>query len=230
MAATFRPCRRFFLKQATTGALALGLLPLVGCAAPAWGAEAKGAAAGAAGAAAARPKKPLVVYFSHSGNTRKIAEIIHKKVGGDILEIEPVTPYPSDYQATVDLAKKEQQENARPAVKTKIANPDDYGVIFLGYPNWWSSMPMPVWTFVEQNKLDGHTIAPFDTHGGGGLGHSVDDLKKLVPHSKVLKGLAVRGTAAGGAEKDVEKWLESLGNALIMTTTGNPAIYPDGAY
>ena len=231
MAATFRLSRRFFLKQATTGALALGLLPLVGCAAPAWGAEAKGAAAAAAsGAQAAQPKKPLVVYFSHSGNTRKLAEIIHKKVGGDILEIEPVTPYPSDYQATVDQAKREQQENARPAVKTKIANPDEYGVVFLGYPNWWSSMPMPVWTFIEQNGLDGKTIAPFDTHGGGGMGHSESDLKKLVPHSKVLKALPVRGTRAGDAEKDVEKWLESLGNALTMTTTGNPAIYPDGAY
>ncbi|MDE5879196.1 MAG: hypothetical protein K2G99_04115, partial [Desulfovibrio sp.] len=95
MAATFRPTRRFFLKQAPTGALALGLLPLVGCAAPAWGADAK---APAAGTAPAKPKKPLVGYFSHSGNTRKLAEIIHKKVGGDILEIEPVTPYPSEYQ------------------------------------------------------------------------------------------------------------------------------------
>ena len=230
MAATFRPSRRFFLKQATTGAIALGLLPLVGCAAPAWGADAKGAGAGTSGAEAAQPKKPLVVYFSHSGNTRKLAEIIHKKVGGDILEIVPAAPYPTDYQTTVDQAKREQQENARPAVKTKIANPDEYGVIFLGYPNWWSSMPMPVWTFIEQNGLDGKTIAPFDTHGGGGMGHSEDDLKKLVPHSKVLKGLAVRGTRAGDAENDVEKWLKGLGNALIMTTTGNPAIYPDGAY
>ena len=224
MAFTFRPSRRFFLKQATTGAVALGLLPLVSCAAPAWGADAKVPAATDAG------KKPLVVYFSHSGNTRKLAEQIHKQVGGDILEIVPAAPYPAEYQATVDQAKREQQENARPAVKTKIADPAQYGVVFLGYPNWWSSMPMPVWTFVEQNGLDGKTIAPFDTHGGGGLGHSVDDLKKLVPHSKVLKGLAVRGTAAGHAEKDVENWLKGLGNALIMTTTGNPAIYPDGAY
>ncbi len=228
MKSTFRPTRRFFLKQATTGALALGLFPLMGCA-PAWGAAAKTPAApGATGAAPGG--KPLVVYFSRSGNTRRLAELIHKRVGGDILEITPVTPYPADYQATVDQAKREQADNARPAVNTTIADPGQYSVIFLGYPNWWSSMPMPVWTFVEQNGLDGKTIAPFCTHGGGGMGPSESDLKKLLPHARVLKGLAVRGTSAGGAEKTVEKWLEGLGNALIETTTGNPAIYPDGAY
>lgn len=89
---------------------------------------------------------------------------------------------------------------------------------------------MPVYTFVEQNKLDGKTIAPFTTHGGGGLGHSVEDLKKIVPHAKILKPLAVNGNAVDRAEKDVEKWLKGLGSALIMTTTGNPAIYPDGGY
>lgn len=228
MAYDFCPTRRFFLKQATTGALALGLLPLMGCAAPAWGAEARPSAA--KDATPAKATKPLVVYFSHTGNTRKLAELIHKKVGGDLLEIQPVAAYPRDHQDTVEQAKLEQQRNARPAVKTKIANPEEYGVIFLGYPNWWGSMPMPVWTFVEQNHLDGKTIAPFCTHGGGGLGQSESDLKKIVPHSKVLKGLAVPGTLIGDAEKDVVKWLEGLGPALIQTTTGNPAIYPDGAY
>lgn len=228
MSASFHLPRRYFMKQITTCLLALGFLPLMGCAAPAWGADAK--ISETAKPAPAKSLKPLVVYFSHSGNTRKLAEMIHKKVGGDLLEIQPVAAYPQNYQATTEQAKREQQKNARPAVKTKIANPEQYGVIFLGYPNWWSSMPMPVWTFVEQNGLDGKTIAPFCTHGGGGMGQSESDLKKLVPHSRVLKGLAVPGTLLGDAEKDVEKWLEGLGPALIETTTGNPAIYPDGAY
>lgn len=176
------------------------------------------------------PKKPLVVYFSRSGHTRKIAEDIHKKIGGDIIEIETVEPYPDDYQRTTEVAKEEQQKNARPAIKTKIPNIQDYGVIFLGYPNWWSSMPMPVFTFIEENKIDGKTIAPFSTHGGGGLGHSIEDLKKALPHSKVLKPLSVSGNAASRAEKDVISWLEGLGPALIETTTGNTKIYPDGAY
>lgn len=91
-------------------------------------------------------------------------------------------------------------------------------------------MPMPVYTFIEQNHLDGRTIVPFSTHGGGGLGHSIEDLKKECPKSKILKSLAVPGNRASGAAADVEKWLEGLGNALIETTTGNPKIYPDGAY
>lgn len=181
-------------------------------------------------AAEQAPKKPLVVYFTHSGNTEKIAQDIHKHVGGDILRIEQAHDYPEKYHDLTEAAKKEQERNARPELKTPIPDLSEYGVIFLGYPNWWSSMPMPVYTFVEKSGLDGKTIAPFATHGGGGLGHSVEDLKKLVPHSKVLKPLAVSGNFASRAEKDVEKWLEGLGPALIMTTTGNPAIYPDGGY
>lgn len=175
-------------------------------------------------------KKPLVVYFSRSGHTARIAREIHNRVGGDIVEIETVEAYPEDYQALTEVAKAEQQRKARPALKTKIPNIDDYGVIFLGYPNWWSSMPMPVFTFIEENRLDGKTIAPFTTHGGGGLGHSVNDLKKELPHSRILKPLAVSGNAVERAGKDVLSWIEGLGPALIETTTGNPAIYPDGAY
>lgn len=188
----------------------------------------------AAGGADSKPnepaRKPLVVFFSHSGNTRKIAEYIHHKIGGDIIELEPLKPYPDEYQKTVDLAKEEQAKKARPELKTKIPNLDQYGIIFLGYPNWWSSMPMPVYTFLENNKVDGKTIAPFTTHGGGGLGHSIDDLKKALPHSKFLKPLAVPGNSVSRAEKDVLNWLEGLGPALIETTTGNTTIYPDGAY
>lgn len=179
---------------------------------------------------ASAAKKPLVVYFSHSGHTRKIAQDIHKKVGGDLIEIETENAYPDDYQTLVDLAKKEQRENARPKIKTRIPNLNEYGIVFLGYPNWWSGMPMPVYTFIEENKLDGKTIAPFSTHGGGGLGHSVNDLKKEVPHSKILKPLSVPGNAVDRAEKDVLNWIEGLGPALIETTTGNTSIYPDGAY
>ena len=162
-------------------------------------------------------KKPLVVYFSRSGNTQKVAENIHKLVGGDLVRIELVNPYPDDYQQTVDIAKKEQQDNARPAVKTKIANLDDYGVIFLGCPNWWSGVPMPVCAFIEQNGLNGHTIAPFVTHGGGGLGHIMGDLKKLLPNSEILKPLSVSGSAAGKSMDQVKNWIDSLGMATRVS-------------
>ncbi len=217
------PNRRNFLKTSALTLAGAAILPFCS------GIPAIGAEAARDGTAAVK-KKPLVVYYSESGNTKKVADMIHNKVGGDIIRIEAATPYPDNYDALTRQAKKEQTQNARPAIKTKIPNIDEYDVIFLGYPNWWSSMPMPVFTFIEQNKLDGRTIAPFTTHGGGGLGHSIEDLKKECPKSKILKPLAVPGNRASGAAADVEKWLEGLGNALIETTTGNPKIYPDGAY
>lgn len=161
-------------------------------------------------------KKPLVVFFSRSGNTEALADMIHKIVGGDMVRIQTVTPYPDDYQATVDLAKEQQKDNARPPISTKI-NADDYGVIFLGFPNWWSSMPMPVCTFIDENKLNGKTIIPFMTHGGGGQAHAVSDLKKLCPQSKILPALAVSGTHAKSALGEVEKWLKDLRPALDKT-------------
>lgn len=213
--------RRHFLAGVVGAGVAVTILPFI--TSPALGADAP--------APKTPAKKPLVVYFSKTGNTRKVAEAIHKQVGGDIQEIEVVEAYPVDYKATTEKAKAELQANARPAIKTKIPNIDDYGVIFLGYPLWWDTMPMAVFTFMEQNNLDGKTIAPFDTHGGGGLGKSVADIKKLAPHSKIVKPLSVRGSdAASSAETEVKKWLEGLGTALIETTTGNTTIYPDGAY
>ena len=198
------PNRRNFLKTSALTLAGAAILPFCS------GIPAIGAEAARDGTAAVK-KKPLVVYYSESGNTKKVADMIHNKVGGDIIRIEAATPYPDNYDALTRQAKKEQTQNARPAIKTKIPNIDEYDVIFLGYPNWWSSMPMPVFTFIEQNKLDGRTIAPFTTHGGGGLGHSIEDLKKECPKSKILKPLAVPGSRASGAAADVEKWLEGLG-------------------
>ncbi len=165
-------------------------------------------------AAAPEMKKPLIAYFSLSGHTKSVAEMIQKLTGGDLVEIKPVTPYPDDYQKCVDLAKQQQQDNARPAIETKI-NPDEYGVIFLGFPNWWSSMPMPVWTFVEENKLNGKTIIPFMTHGGGGVGHAIGDLKKLCPKSNILTPLSISGTRAKDSFKEVEKWVKDLNLSKI---------------
>lgn len=161
-------------------------------------------------ARAADTKKPLIAYFSHSGHTKAIAGDIQALTGGQLLEIVPEKAYPDEYQTLVDQAKAEQNANARPAVKTRIENPDQYNVIFLGYPNWWSSMPMPVYTFIEQNHLNGKTIIPFCTHGGGGLGHSIENLKKLCPDSRILKAFSISGNRAGEAKSAVKSWLESL--------------------
>ena len=155
-------------------------------------------------------KKILVAYFSWSGNTKAVAEEIHKQVGGDIVEIVPATPYSETYSVTLAKAKAEQVANAHPAISTKIADFDKYDVVFLGYPNWWGSFPMPVATFVETYKLDGKTVAPFFTHGGGGEQRCLSDLQKLAPNAKFTQDLVLSGSSAKNAQGEIKSWVDSL--------------------
>jgi flavodoxin len=156
--------------------------------------------------------KILVAYFSWGGNTRLIANQIHQSVGGDIFEIKTVTPYPTQYTPTTEVAKREQQADARPILAARVNNMDSYDVIFLGYPNWWGTIPMALFTFLEQYDFSGKTIIPFCTHEGSALGRSVSDITKLAPQATVLEGLAVRGGRVGGdsARDAVTQWLNRL--------------------
>lgn len=152
-------------------------------------------------------KKILVVYFSHSGNTKEIANQIKDLTGGDIFEIQPVNAYPSDYQACVDQAKKEINAKYRPALKTRVKNISSYDIIFVGSPCWWSTMAPPVATFLSSYDLSGKTIVPFMTHEGSEMGRTVSDIKKLCPKSTVTEGLAIRGSDVKHAKGNVMKWL-----------------------
>jgi len=87
----------------------------------------------------------------------------------------------------------------------------DYDVIFMGYPNWWGTIPMPMYTFLDEYNFSGKTIIPFCTHKGSQMGNSVNDIKKLCPNAKVLDGLAIRGENAVNAQNDVNKWLQKIG-------------------
>jgi flavodoxin len=153
----------------------------------------------------------LVAYFSHSGNTRVIANQIHESVGGNIFEIMSVDPYPGDYDAVVAQARKELDEDYRPKLKTKVKNMGSYNVVFVGNPNWWGTMPRPVATFLSTYDLSGKAIVPFCTHEGSGLGRCVADIKELCPRSKVLDGLAVRGSYVKKAQSEVSGWLRKIG-------------------
>ncbi len=155
-------------------------------------------------------KKALVAYFSKTGNTRTVALVIKENTNADIFEIEPVVAYPADYNETVNIARKERDSNARPAVKNKVENMDAYDVIFVGYPNWWGTFPMAVFTFLESYDFSGKTIIPFVTHEGSGLGSSVSDIEELCPNAKLLQGLAIRGRDAASAETRVPAWLKEL--------------------
>jgi flavodoxin len=155
-------------------------------------------------------KKILVAYFSHSGNTREIANQIHKSVGGDIFEIQAVKPYPHDYDAVVQQARQELDSGYKPELKTKVKNIKSYDLVFIGYPVWWGTFPAPVKTFLSEYDFSGKTIAPFCTHEGSGLGRSATDISKLCTKSTVLDGVAIRGRDVKTAQNKVSEWLRKI--------------------
>jgi flavodoxin len=158
-----------------------------------------------------KDKKILITYFSHSGNTREIANQIHRKIGGDIFEIKTVQTYSSEYDTVVKQARKELDSGYKPQLKSKVKDMELYDVIFVGYPNWWGTIPMAYVTFFTNYNFAGKTIIPFCTHEGSGMGRSVSDIKKLCPKSKVLDGLAIRGSSVRSATDDVYGWLRKIG-------------------
>ncbi len=153
----------------------------------------------------------LVAYFSKTGNTETIANMIADITGGDLFKVETVNPYPESYNETVDIAKEEQDSDARPELSTHVEDMSQYDVIYLGFPNWWGTMPMAMFTFLEEYDFTGKTIVPFCTHGGSALGSSEADIAELVPDAELREGLAVSGSRVGGAQEEVEEWISGLG-------------------
>lgn len=163
-------------------------------------------------------KKVLVAFFSHTGenyavgniekgNTHIIAEMIAGETGGTLFEIVPSNAYPKTYNACVEVAKKEKEANARPAIQGDVPV-EEYDVIFVGYPNWWGTMPMCVYTFLELYNFKGKKILPFCTHEGSGLGHSEDDIRQLCPNAVVKDGLAIRGSLVASSGRLIKEWLK----------------------
>lgn len=155
--------------------------------------------------------KTLIAFFSWGGNTRGIAQEIQNQIGGDIFEMELVTPYSTDYNTVLDQAQRDQNAQARPELANHVEDISQYDVIFLGYPNWWASIPMPVATFLEEYDLAGKTIIPFCSHGGGRFGQSLTAIAKLAPGAELLEGLAVSYSGGSGLADDISAWLETNG-------------------
>ena len=164
--------------------------------------------------------KILIAYYSRKGqnyvngsiknlakgNTEIVAEFIQKAVGGDMFEIDTVKNYPVDYTECTEVAKVELRQKARPELKKYLPNIDDYDVIFLGGPCWWSYYPLAVMTFLERYDFGGKKIIPFMTHEGSGMGSSVGQIKKACPNSTVAQGLAIHGADAKNSESQVAGW------------------------
>lgn len=160
---------------------------------------------------AANDNKILIVYFSWGGNSRTLAGYAREITGGDIFEIVPAQPYPSQYGATTQQAREELDNNYLPAIKNKINNLFSYETIILVYPNWWGTIPQIVKRFLQDNDFSGKTIAPICTHEGSRMGRSVTDIKALCPNSTITEGLDVRGGNVGSARNTVRDWINKIG-------------------
>jgi len=172
-----------------------------------------------------KDQKVLVAYFSRTGenyavgritkgNTHIIADMIAEQTGADLFEITPVEAYPDGYERCTEVAQEEKRAGARPAIKEdKDIAP--YDVIFIGYPNWWSDMPMPVYTWIEKHQWQGKTVIPFCTHEGSGIGSTPSYLARACKGATIGKGFDIYGHVAqkqqDKARQSVEEWLKGLG-------------------
>lgn len=169
--------------------------------------------------------KCLIAYYSRKGNnyvngsivnlpvgnTEVAATTIRELTGGDGFKIATVEDYPPDYEKTTEIARQELRQNARPALSGRVENMAGYGVVLLGYPNWWGTMPMAVHAFLETYDFSGKTILPFCTHEGSGMGRSEGDIRRLCPGAKVQKGLSIRGGSVQKAGSEIAAWLRASG-------------------
>ena len=154
--------------------------------------------------------KTLVAYYSHSGNTRRLAKAVQEATGGDLVELAPAEPYPADYDTVVAQAKREIAKGFRPAL-AKPVDASGYDAVIVGTPNWWSTMAPPVATFLESADLSGKAVSVFCTHGGGGSGRIERDAAKLCPDADRLPGFSTYGRTF--TKSQVEKWLAGIGLA-----------------
>ena len=170
--------------------------------------------------------KALVVYFSRTGeqygvgviekgNTAIVADMIVEQTGADSFEILPKTDnYPTTYKELTDVAKEEQNQNARPAIKDTVQNLEQYDTIYLGYPIWWGDLPMICYTFLESYDFSGKTIIPFCTHAGSGNAGTQSKIQSVVKNATVKEVLAITGT-------DTQKDPDSVKTAVTGWLNGS---------
>lgn len=159
----------------------------------------------------AQDKKILVAYFSWSGNTQYVAEQIAKQTGGTLFRIEPVKPYPTEYTPCTEVAKKEKEDNARPAIKNKVEVWDSYDTVFIGCPVWWWTAPMIINTFTESYDFKGKTLIPFSSHGGSGWSGTVDDIAGMEPNATMVDGYSISRNSVAGSADGIREWLGRIG-------------------
>lgn len=142
-----------------------------------------------------------------AGNTELLAAILQKLTGADCFRIEPVEDYSENYYRCIDQARQDLQRKYRPMLRQYPDHFEDYDVIYLGYPNYWGTMPMPVYSFLEQLDFAGKLIKPFCTHEGGGMGRSEQDIRMICPKARITDGLPIRGSEMKYELFAIEDWV-----------------------
>lgn len=183
------------------------------------------------------PSRTLIIYFSQpeemkpdtvdgfsgasvlqkntpeTGSTQLVAQLIQKQTHGDLFRIETVPPYPRQHDALLRVAEKEQQTNARPSLKTPLPDLSDYDTIYVGYPIWWYTMPMAIYSLFEQNDFAGKTVIPFTTHGGSRLADSLRQIARIQPQARlVTRALSISRNDVSGPDvpAQVEQWVKQV--------------------
>lgn len=139
----------------------------------------------------------LIIYLSRTKNTEAVAKIVHQQVGGTLVELELVNPYPEDYDEIVAQVDHENETGFLPELRTSIAI-DQYDTVFIGFPTWDMQLPPPMKSFLHQYDLSGKTVIPFNTNAGYGVGSSFETVNELCPNSTILEGFSTKG----GVERD----------------------------
>nr|WP_145584481.1 flavodoxin [Yersinia intermedia] len=183
------------------------------------------------------PSRTLIIYFSQpeeikpdavdgfsgasvlqkntpeTGSTQFVAQLIQKQTDGDLFRIETATPYPRQHDALLRVAEKEQQTNARPSLKTPLPDLSNYDTIYVGYPIWWYTMPMVIYSLFEQNDFAGKTVIPFTTHGGSRLADSLRQIARMQPQARlVTRALSISRNDVSGPDvpAQVEQWVKQV--------------------
>ena len=168
--------------------------------------------------------KILIAYFSHAGqnyshggirnleigNTEVVAKKLHTMIDSDLFYIDTVRKYPDDHMKKIAIAKQEYEENARPELTARVENMDEYETVIVAFPNWWTTMPMALFTFLESYDFSGKVICPLITHGGSGFSNSLNDIARLCLGATIKEGLAINGDDAAKSNKALERWLMKI--------------------
>ena len=153
--------------------------------------------------------KMIIIYFTRTGNTELFANYIKENIDIASYKINPVTAYPEDYNQMLEVARNEQSNNARPEIKEPLTDISKYDIILLGYPIWYSHIPNIIITQLESLNLKGKTIYPFNTHGGSGIGSSINDIKQYAKDSVVKEGFPLNGNNVRNNKESVMNEISS---------------------